>query len=277
MRLVSASHDHGAARNADNKMPQQTIAASRLHHLGSHDWGVRIMKGKSRSLHRKNLFRRKALALAIGAVTFSLANTGWSQATSGTVSATAQDAPQTTPQTTTQDTTKTKAKAATDSSHSQTLEKVTVTGSRIKRAQIEGPAPVVIITAEDIKKEGFTTVAEALGTLTQYTGAVVGGEWNFGNQQPDAQYLNLRGLGVGYQLILLNGKRMADYPAASTAGDMGISVGNIPVAAVDRIEVLSSSASAVYGSDAVAGVVNVITKENWQGNHVRLREGGATL
>jgi outer membrane receptor protein involved in Fe transport len=235
------------------------------------------MKGKSRSLHRKNLFRRKALALAIGAVTFSLANTGWSQATSGTVSATAQDAPQTTPQTTTQDTTKTKAKAATDSSHSQTLEKVTVTGSRIKRAEIEGPSPVVIITAEDIKKEGFTTVAEALGTLTQYTGAVVGGEWNFGNQQPDAQYLNLRGLGVGYQLILLNGKRMADYPAASTAGDMGISVGNIPAAAVDRIEVLSSSASAIYGSDAVAGVVNVITKENWQGNHVRLREGGATL
>src|SRR5690348_9726733 len=231
------------------------------------------MKGKSRSLHRKNVFRRKALALAIGAVTFSLASTGWAQATSGTSSVTAQDAPQTT----TQDTKKTKAKATAGSSHVQTLEKVTVTGSRIKRAQIEGPSPVVIITAQDIKEEGFTTVAEALGTLTQYSGNVVGGEWNFGNQQPDAQYLNLRGLGVGYQLILLNGKRMADYPAASTAGDMGISIGNIPMAAVARIEVLSSSASAIYGSDAVAGVVNIITKENWEGNHVRLREGGATL
>src|SRR5580765_3778568 len=85
MRLVRASHDHGAARNADNKMPQQTIAASRQHRLMSHDWRVRTMKGKSRSLHRRNLFRRKALALAIGAVTFSLANTGWSQATSGTI------------------------------------------------------------------------------------------------------------------------------------------------------------------------------------------------
>src|SRR5438445_6873262 len=85
MRLVNGSLDHGAARNADNQMRQQTIAASKLHHLGSHDWGVRIMKGKSRSLHRKNIFRRKALALAIGAVTFSLANTAWSQATSGTI------------------------------------------------------------------------------------------------------------------------------------------------------------------------------------------------
>ena len=87
------------------------------------------MKGKSRSLHRKNVFRRKTLALAIGAVTFSLASTGWAQATIDTSSATAQDAPQTTSQNTTQDTKKTKAKASAGSSHVQTLEKVTVTGS----------------------------------------------------------------------------------------------------------------------------------------------------
>ncbi len=158
----------------------------------------------------------------------------------------------------------------------RTLDKVEVTGSRIKRAEVEGPSPVVVITAEDIKKEGFTTVAEALGTLTQYTGAVVGGEWNFGNQAPDASYLNLRGLGVGYQLILLNGKRMADYAAASTPSDTGISIGSIPAAAVARIEVLSSGASAIYGSDAVAGVVNIITKENWEGNHLRIRGGTTT-
>ena len=75
------------------------------------------MKGKSRSLHRKNVFRRKALALAIGAVTFSLASTGWAQATSGASSATAQDAPQTAPQTSTQDTTKTKKKAGGSEGH----------------------------------------------------------------------------------------------------------------------------------------------------------------
>lgn len=170
----------------------------------------------------------------------------------------------------------TEAKPATDTKQAQTLDKVQVTGSRIKRAEIEGPSPVVVITAEDIKKEGFTTVAEALSTLTQYTGNVVGGEWNFGNQAPDATYLNLRGLGVGYQLILLNGKRMADYAAASTPSDTGISVGSIPAAAVARIEVLSSGASAIYGSDAVAGVVNIITKDNWEGNHLRLRGGTTT-
>lgn len=170
----------------------------------------------------------------------------------------------------------TDAEPASDNKPAQTLDKVQVTGSRIKRVQVEGPSPVVVITAEDIKKQGFTTVAEALGTLTQYTGTVVGGEWNFGNQQPDASYLNLRGLGVGYQLILLNGKRMADYAAASSPADTGISVGSIPAAAVARIEVLSSSASAIYGSDAVAGVVNIITKDNWEGNNLRLRGGTTT-
>ncbi len=166
--------------------------------------------------------------------------------------------------------------AATDKAAAQTLDKIQVTGSRIKRTEVEGPSPVVVITAEDIKKEGFSTIAEALGTLTQFTGNVVGGEWNFGNQAPSASYLNLRGLGVGYQLILLNGKRMADYAAASTPADTGISIGSIPAAAVARIEVLSSGASAIYGSDAVAGVVNIITKDNWEGNHLRIRGGTYT-
>ncbi|MFT3761590.1 MAG: TonB-dependent receptor [Pseudoxanthomonas sp.] len=215
------------------------------------------MSVRQQQPQRRRLFAAIVIGLAMPAAAFS----AHAQSTS------TQDAEQAA---------ETDAKPANDSKPAQTLDKVQVTGSRIKRAEVEGPSPVVVITAEDIKKEGFTTVAEALGTLTQYTGAVVGGEWNFGNQQPDASYLNLRGLGVGYQLILLNGKRMADYAAASSPGDTGISVGSIPAAAVARIEVLSSSASAVYGSDAVAGVVNIITKENWEGNHVRLRAGSTT-
>ncbi len=156
-----------------------------------------------------------------------------------------------------------------------TLDKVEVTGSHIKRAQIEGPVPITVITADDIKKEGYQTLAEALQTLTQYTGDVVDGEFNVGNSAPDGEYLNLRGLGVGYQLILLNGKRMADYASNSGAGTTGISIGSIPLSAVARVEVLNGGASAIYGSDAVAGVVNIITKEGWDGNHVRVR-GGAT-
>ena len=83
----------------------------------------------------------------------------------------------------------------------QTLDKVEVTGSRIKRAQVEGPTPVVVITAEDIRKQGFSTIAEALGTLTQFNGATVAGAapdnyLSLSVTQPDASFLNLRGMGA---------------------------------------------------------------------------------
>jgi len=158
----------------------------------------------------------------------------------------------------------------------RTLDKVEVTGSRIKRAEMEGPSPVVMITGEDIKKQGYSTVAEALQTLTQFNGDVVGGELNASSTQPDAAFLNLRGLGVGYQLILLNGKRMTEYAASSGAASTGVSVGSIPAVVVERIEVLNGGASAIYGSDAVAGVVNIVTKAHWEGNHLRIRGGTTT-
>ena len=82
-------------------------------------------------------------------------------------------------------------------------------------------------------------------------------------------------MGVGYQLILVNGKRMTEYSASSGAASTGVSIGSIPAAAVARIEVLNAGASAIYGSDAVAGVVNIVTKEGWEGNNLRLR-GGTT-
>lgn len=163
----------------------------------------------------------------------------------------------------------------TTGTEAKSLDKVQVTGSRIKRAQVEGPVPMVVITEEDIKKLGYSTIAEVLQTLTQFTGDIIDGEYNVGNSAPNGQYLNLRGLGVGYQLVLLNGKRMADYAATSGPGSTGVSTGSIPAAAVARIEILNGGASAIYGSDAVAGVVNIITKENWEGNSLRLR-GGTT-
>ncbi|WP_295939368.1 TonB-dependent receptor plug domain-containing protein, partial [uncultured Xanthomonas sp.] len=138
------------------------------------------------------------------------------------------------------------------------LDAVLVTGSRIARAQVEGPAPVTVITAEDIRKQGFATVWESLGTLTQFSGSTFNESDQTGSS-PNGQYLNLRGLGPGYQLILLNGKRMADYPQSYGANGTAVSLGSIPAAAVERIEVMSGGASAIYGSDAVAGVVNIIT------------------
>lgn len=166
--------------------------------------------------------------------------------------------------------------ADTDDKKVKTLDMVEVTGSRIKRAQIEGPSPVVTITADDLRKQGFSTIAEALGTLTSNNGQSPIKQLSNNEaylNQPGAEFLNLRGLGVGYQLILLNGKRMAAYAASSGAAMTGVSIGSIPMAAVERIEVLSGGASAIYGSDAVAGVVNIITKDRWDGNHLRLRGG----
>ncbi len=160
----------------------------------------------------------------------------------------------------------------------KSLDRVQVTGSRIKRTDIEGPSPVITITAEDIRKQGYSTVAEALQTLTVNNGANVAGAspdnfLNLSNTQPDASFLNLRGMGVGYQLVLLNGKRMTEYAASSGAASTGVSLGSIPAAAVARIEVLNGGASAIYGSDAVAGVVNIVTRDNWEGHNVRVRAG----
>ncbi|MBB3274273.1 MULTISPECIES: TonB-dependent receptor plug domain-containing protein [unclassified Pseudoxanthomonas] len=85
------------------------------------------------------------------------------------------------------------------------LDKVTVTGSRIKRVDIEGPSPVTVITADDIQKEGFSTVYEALSTLSQFTGSVQN-EINQSGFTPNAQFVNLRSLGPGYQLRQADGR-----------------------------------------------------------------------
>lgn len=155
------------------------------------------------------------------------------------------------------------------------LDRVNVTGSRIARAQVEGPAPITVITAQDIQKQGFSTVWESLGTLTQFSGSAFNESDQTGSS-PNGQYLNLRGLGPGYQLILLNGKRLADYPQSYGANGTAVSLGSIPAAAVERIEVMSGGASAIYGSDAVAGVVNIITKTDFNGDTIRLRGGTTT-
>jgi len=155
------------------------------------------------------------------------------------------------------------------------LDKVTVTGSRIKRAEVEGPAPVVVVTSQDIEKQGFNTVYDALNTLSQFTGSVQN-ELSAGSFTQNASFLNLRGLGPGYQLVLINGRRAADYPLPYNSQSNAVNLANIPAAAIDRIEILSGGASAIYGSDAVAGVVNVIMKTNFEGDTVTLRGGTTT-
>lgn len=161
------------------------------------------------------------------------------------------------------------------SGQATTLDRVSVTGSRIKRAQIEGPAPVTVITAEEIQKSGLNTVYEVLNTLTQMTGDV-DNEMNPGSWTPNGAFINLRAMGPGYTLVLVNGRRMADYPLSYRGQSNAVSTSSIPAGAVERIEVLSGGASAIYGSDAVAGVVNIITKTNFEGDEVRIRGSTTT-
>src|SRR5690606_39119009 len=165
--------------------------------------------------------------------------------------------------------------ATTTDSSAQTLNKVVVTGSRIKRAEIEGPAPVTIITAEELEQQGFSTVYDALNTLTQFTGSVQN-ELTQNGFTPNASFLNLRGLGPGYQLVLINGRRAADYPLPYNSQSNAVNLNAIPAAAIERIEILSTGASSIYGSDAVAGVVNIIMRTNYEGDLITARVGTTT-
>ena len=154
-----------------------------------------------------------------------------------------------------------------------TLDTVTVVGSRIKRSEIEGPAPVTVITREDFNREGFKTVADALQTLTQNTTASFTGDLFTNGFSPNAQVVNLRNLGPGYTLTLINGRRPAQYPQPYNRDNNVVNVRAIPASIIERIEVLSGGASAIYGSDAVAGVVNIVLRENFDGNLVKMSVG----
>jgi iron complex outermembrane recepter protein len=153
------------------------------------------------------------------------------------------------------------------------IESVVVVGSRIKRSQIEGASPVTIITRSDIDREGFQTVGDALQTLTQNTTSSFTGDLAVTGFSPNAQVVNLRNLGPGYTLTLVNGRRPAQYPQPYNRDNNVVNVRAIPTALVERIEVLSGGASAIYGSDAVAGVVNIVLRKNYDGNALRAAVG----
>ncbi|MGH8499276.1 MAG: TonB-dependent receptor plug domain-containing protein, partial [Methylococcales bacterium] len=142
------------------------------------------------------------------------------------------------------------------------LNLILVTGSRIKRTDIEGPAPIIVIDQEELAERGYTTVYEALADLTINNGFKFEGPETTNGFSPDVQTLNLRGFGVGETLTLINGRRLTNYPAAYQSNATVFNYGSIPVAAIERIEILATGASAIYGSDAVAGVINIILRQD---------------
>jgi iron complex outermembrane receptor protein len=199
------------------------------------------------------------------------------------------------------------------------LETVEVLGTRIRRTEVEGPSPVNTYTIEDLRSSGALTVSDFLNTLPQtYSGITVGrnstpsdlnmefGQRNEGlsalipspgaspNLLPPAQTgvagVSLRSLGAGSTLVLVDGRRVAQAGSRnmnSQSGQGFVDLNTIPMGLIDHIEVITDGASAIYGADAVAGVVNIVTKKNWVGTeisgtykatmHGGARERGTTL
>ncbi|MCU0696051.1 MAG: TonB-dependent receptor [Myxococcaceae bacterium] len=154
------------------------------------------------------------------------------------------------------------ADAAPDSARRTFDRETVVTGSRIKRKELTGPAPVLVFTAEQIKASGRLNVGEFLQTVPQQSNAI---NRNANNGGDGAIRVNLRGLGPASTLVLLNGRRLAP---GGTGADSSVDLSTIPTNVIDRIEILSDGASAVYGSDAIGGVVNIITLKKFEGAEV---------
>ena len=147
--------------------------------------------------------------------------------------------------------------------------RVEVTGSNIKRVDIEGALPVTVITREDIDRTGSQSVAELLAFVSSNTsGGAVLNTNVIGAQTNSVQTASLRGLGGQNTLVLLNGKRLTTS-SGEIQGTYGVNLDSIPFSAIERVEILKDGASAVYGSDAIGGVINFILRENYSGAEVK--------
>ena len=158
----------------------------------------------------------------------------------------------------------------------QKVEKVEVTGSNIKRVDAETVAPVLIITRDEIAASGRNTIAEVLSGLSINQGNSFNEAGGVNSFAPGASGIGLRGLGAKNTLILINGRRMAAYGFAQNISDTFVDINAIPASAVDRIEILKAGASHIYGSDAIAGVINVILRKDFQGLELSAGAGTST-
>ena len=143
--------------------------------------------------------------------------------------------------------------------------RIEVTGSNIRRTDVETALPVQVITREDIERGGSTTVAELMSKLSANL-LPFNDQLSIGSQlvplaRPGQSTVNLRGIGDGSTLVLINGRRVANYAFDGGAVD----VNSIPIAAIDRVEILKDGASAIYGTDAISGVVNFILRKDYSG------------
>lgn len=146
------------------------------------------------------------------------------------------------------------------------VERIEITGSHIKRTSMEGPSPVTSLSQEDISKTGVTDL------ISLFTKLPISGQGTFSTQANSSDdtanggsSVSLRGLGADSTLILVNGRRVSVSPFAKGIDTAFVDINNIPLSAIKRVDILKDGASATYGSDAVAGVINVVLRDDVEG------------
>ncbi|QSX39963.1 TonB-dependent receptor [Shewanella cyperi] len=157
------------------------------------------------------------------------------------------------------------------------VERIEVTGSRIKRTDIEGPSPIQSIDKDDIANMGFDNLQQLLERMPANGSGAFSTRGNSQDSTANgAASISLRGLGPDATLVLINGRRATISSFAEGITNSFVDINNIPVSAIERIDILKDGASAIYGSDAIAGVVNIILKKDIEGLEINLGYGEAS-
>lgn len=158
-----------------------------------------------------------------------------------------------------------------DTSEPEKLEKFEVTGSRIKRVEAEGPSPIHVISHSEIEASGRSNLTELLRDMPETSGIGINEGSTLG-QARGVTALDLRSLGPNNTLVIVNGRRVAPN-GINSGGTVFVDLGRFPLALIERVEVLKDGASAIYGSDATAGVVNIILRKDFTGAEVSASYG----
>ncbi|GGA24002.1 TonB-dependent receptor domain-containing protein [Dyella nitratireducens] len=214
------------------------------------------------------MLKSKLAAAVVAALAFGCVNAYAGNTPSSDTASAAQDA-----QSSSQSAPDTSAEGT--SKNAKKLEVVNVTGSLIPQTQIETSKPVITITAQQLKDRGFTSVADALQAGTFATGSVQGPNASGGFTQ-SAKTLSFFGLDPSYTKYLIDGLPMGDFPALYNGSEAFNNLASIPIEMIDHIDILPGGQSSIYGSDAIAGVINIVLKKTLDAPVVDARFGWHT-
>ena len=151
---------------------------------------------------------------------------------------------------------------------SKALEEIVITGSYIKGSGTDEASPVDVLDGDYIQKQGALTIGELTQKLAVSSGTENNPDSFTSGSTQGTSNVNLRGLGLTSTLVLVNGKRQTIAAAIANDGSVFVDTASIPMAALERVEILKEGATATYGSDAVAGVVNFILRDDFEGLEV---------